>query len=59
MRWACSSNREKRNACKLLVENQEEMRPLARPKCRCVDNIKMDLGQRDWGWCGLDWSGLE
>jgi hypothetical protein len=22
-----------------------------------VDNIRMDLGERVMGWCGLDWSG--
>jgi hypothetical protein len=26
-----------------------ERRPLERPKCRCVDNIKMDLGERENG----------
>jgi hypothetical protein len=28
-------------------------RPLARPRSRCVDNIKMDLRER--GWDGVDW----
>jgi hypothetical protein len=56
MRWACSTNREKRNACRLLVENQEGRRALGRPKHRWVDNIKMDLGEIGWG--GMDWIGL-
>jgi hypothetical protein len=33
-----------------------EKRPLGRPRCRCVDNIKMDLGEIEWG--GMDWIGL-
>jgi hypothetical protein len=28
-------------------------RPLGRPKCRWVDNIKMDL--RETEWAGMDW----
>jgi hypothetical protein len=34
---------EKRNAYILLVEKSERKRPLGRPICRWVDNIKMDL----------------
>jgi hypothetical protein len=30
--------------------------PLGRPRCRQVDNIKIDLEER--GWCGVDWIGL-
>jgi hypothetical protein len=30
--------------------------PLGRPKCRWVDNIRMDLGEMGWG--GVDWIGL-
>jgi hypothetical protein len=29
--------------------------PLGRPRCRRVDNIKMDLRQVEWG--GMDWIG--
>jgi hypothetical protein len=45
MRWAghVARMRENRNACKLLVEKPERKRPLGRPICRWVDNIKMDL----------------
>jgi hypothetical protein len=35
--------REKWNAYRILVRNPEGKRPLARPRCRWVDNIKMDL----------------
>jgi hypothetical protein len=43
---------EKRNVHRLLVRKQEGKRPLVRPRCRWVGNIKMDLGVS-----GLDWSG--
>jgi hypothetical protein len=57
IRWACSTNREKKkNACRLMVENQVGTRTLGRPKSRWVDKIKMALGEIDWG--GIDWIGL-
>jgi hypothetical protein len=34
----------------------EVKRPLGRPRCRWVDNIKMNL--REIGWDGGDWIGL-
>jgi hypothetical protein len=34
---------KKRKACRLLVGKPERKRPLGRPRCRWVDNIKMDL----------------
>jgi hypothetical protein len=34
----------------------EGKRPLGRPRCRWVDNIKMDLGEREWD--GMDWIDL-
>jgi hypothetical protein len=47
---------EKRNACRLLVGKPDEKRPLGRPRCRWVDNIKMDLLEIGWG--GVDCIGL-
>jgi hypothetical protein len=47
---------EKRIAYRLLVGNPEGRRPLGRPKCRCVDNVRMDLGEV--GWDDVDWIGL-
>jgi hypothetical protein len=47
---------EKRNAYRLLVGKPEGKRPLGRPRCRWVDNIKMDLLEIGWG--GVDWIGL-
>jgi hypothetical protein len=41
------------NACRILVGKPEGKRPLARPRRRCVDNIKMDV--REIGWDGTDW----
>jgi hypothetical protein len=49
---ACSSNKEKRNTCRILVEKPEGKRPLGRPRRRRVDNIKMHI--RDIGWNGMD-----
>jgi hypothetical protein len=34
---------ERKNACKILVGKPEGKRPLEKPRCRWVDNIKMDL----------------
>jgi hypothetical protein len=42
---ACSTNGEK-----------EGRRPLGRRRCRCVDNIKIDL--REIGWDGMNWIDL-
>jgi hypothetical protein len=53
---ACSTNRAKRNACRILVGKPEEKRPLGRPRCRLVDNIKMDL--REIGSGGVDYFDL-
>jgi hypothetical protein len=50
----CSTNGEKRNAYRL--GKPEGMRPLGRPRCRWVDNIRMDLGEVGWG--DVEWIGL-
>jgi hypothetical protein len=47
---------EKRNACRILVGMPEGKKPLGRPRCRWVDNIKMDL--REIEWDGMDWIDL-
>jgi hypothetical protein len=47
---------EKRNAYGLLVGKPEGKRPLGRPRRRWVDNIRMDLGEVEWG--DVDWTGL-
>jgi hypothetical protein len=44
---------EKMNAYRILVGMPEGKRPLGRPRCRWVDNIRMDLGEI--GWDGVDW----
>jgi hypothetical protein len=35
---------EKRNVYRLLVRKPEGKRPLGKPRCWWVDNIRMDLG---------------
>jgi hypothetical protein len=42
----------KRNAYRMLVARPERKRPLGRPRCRWVDNIKMDL--RETGQDGVN-----
>jgi hypothetical protein len=47
---------ERTNACRILVGKPEGKRPLARPRRRWMDNIKIDL--RETGWDGMDWIDL-
>jgi hypothetical protein len=53
---ACSTIWEKRNVYRILVGISGGRKPLRRPRCRWVDNIKMDL--RQIGWDGVDWINL-
>jgi transcription termination factor 2 len=55
IRWAGHVARmeEKRNVYRLLVGKSEGKRPLGRPRRRWVDNIRMDLGEVEWG--DVDW----
>jgi hypothetical protein len=55
---ACGANGGKMNSYRLLVGKSEGKRPPGRPRCKWVDNIKMDLRDR-MGWCGMAWSGSE
>jgi hypothetical protein len=48
----CSMNGAKKNAYRILGK-PDGKRPLGRPRCRWVDNIKMDLRMV---WYGLDLS---
>jgi hypothetical protein len=57
MRWAGHAERiGEKTAYRLLVGKPEGRRPLGRPRCRWVDNIRMDLLEVGWGH--LDWIGL-
>jgi hypothetical protein len=39
-----------------LVGKTEGKRPLGRPRCRLVDNNKLDFAETGWG--DMDWIGL-
>jgi hypothetical protein len=56
MDMACSTNREKKNAYKILLGKPDGKRPLGRRKRTSVDNNKMDL--REIGWDDMDWFDL-
>jgi hypothetical protein len=58
MRWAGNIARmgENTNAYRLLVGKPDGNRPLGRQSRRWVDNIRMDLGEVEWG--DVDWIGL-
>jgi hypothetical protein len=47
---------EKRNVYSLLIGKPEGKRPLGRPRCRWVVDMKMDLVEIGWG--GVDWIDL-
>ena len=55
MRWARNVARigDRRGVYRVLVRKPEGKRPLGRPRCRWVDNIKMDLLEVGCG--GMDW----
>jgi hypothetical protein len=57
-RWAghVAQIRKMMNAYRILVGKSEGKRPLGRPRCMWMDNIKMDL--REIGWVGMDWIDL-
>jgi hypothetical protein len=53
---ACSTIGEKRNGHSLLQRTSAVKSQLGRTRRRCVDNIKTDLGEIEWG-C-MDWIDL-
>jgi hypothetical protein len=58
MRWAGHVARmgEERGVYRVLVVKPEGRRPMGRPRCRWVDNIRMDLLEVGCGY--MDWIGL-
>jgi hypothetical protein len=51
--WHVTWLKEKRSAYRTLVGKREGKRPLRRPRCRWVNNIKTHL--KETGWSGVDW----
>jgi hypothetical protein len=51
-----SCSRHEINSYKILVRKPEGKRPPGRPRCRCENNIRMNL--REMGWEGADWMNL-
>jgi hypothetical protein len=47
---ACSTNQGEEEC--IMVGKPDGKTPLGRPRCRWLDNIKMDL--REIGWGGMD-----
>jgi hypothetical protein len=50
---ACSANWKKRNVYRLMVWKPVGMNPLVRPRCRIIDNIKINL--TELALDGMDW----
>jgi len=58
MRWAwhVAHMGEERGVYRVLLGKPEGRRSLGRPRCRLVDNIRMDLQEVGCGY--MDWIGL-
>jgi len=58
MRWAghVACMGKERGVYRVLVGKPERKRPLGTPRCRWVDNIRMDLQEVGCGY--MDWIGL-
>jgi hypothetical protein len=53
---ACNTDEEKHNACRIVVGRPERTRPLGRPRRKWEANIKIYLGEIEWG--DMDWIDL-
>jgi hypothetical protein len=49
MGGTCSTNGGEEEHYRFSVGKPEGRRPLGRPRCRCLDNIRMDLVEVRWG----------
>ena len=56
MDWACGAYGLGEGAYGVLIGKPEGKRPLGRPRCRWVDNIRLDL--QEMGCRYMDWIGL-
>jgi hypothetical protein len=45
----CTTHGSETKDMRILVENPEGKRPLQKPRCRWVGNIKIDLSEIGWG----------
>jgi hypothetical protein len=52
---ACGANGVKKSPYRMLVGNPEGKRSLGRPRCRWMDNIKIDLREIGMVWTGSIW----
>jgi hypothetical protein len=52
---ACGANGGGEDHIQVIDRKVRGKRPRGRPRCRWVDNNKMDLVERGWG--GVDWTG--
>ena len=58
MGWACGAYVWGEEVYRVLLGKPEGRRPLGRPRCRWVDNIRMDL--KEVGiWTGLGWPRID
>ena len=56
MGWACGSYGRGEGEYRVLLGKPKGRRPMEIPRCRWVDNIRMDLQEV---WCeSVDWIGL-
>jgi hypothetical protein len=49
-------NGERKTACRTLIEKSEGKRQLGRSRCMCMDNIKIDIREKEW--VVVDWIDL-
>jgi hypothetical protein len=47
MRKVCSTHKEKKNACRILVGNPEIKRPQGRARSRLENNIKINIRETE------------
>jgi hypothetical protein len=56
MSRACNTQRQKKDACSILMRKPEEKRLLGRHRRKLEGNIKMYVGELEWD--SMDWINL-